>query len=98
VVVCLEQGAKSLHMFQLMPLHPETPLSLAEFKSGLFLPFWYRLIQVVLEKKPLNGCSSSSSGGSGGGYLPTQFNAGVVWAMQRIAERDVDVGRGRRRR
>jgi len=22
----------------------------------LVLPFWYRLIQVVLEKRPLNGC------------------------------------------
>jgi len=22
------------------------------------LPFWYRLTQVVLEKRPLNGCSS----------------------------------------
>jgi len=26
----------------------------------LVLPFWYRLIQVVLEKRPLNGCSCSS--------------------------------------
>jgi len=24
------------------------------------LPFWCRLTQVVLEKRPLNGCSSSS--------------------------------------
>jgi len=23
----------------------------------LVLPFWYRLTQVVLEKRPLNGCS-----------------------------------------
>jgi len=48
-------------MVQLMPLHPETPSSLASFKSRLVLPFWYRLTQVVLEKRPLNGCSSSSS-------------------------------------
>jgi len=27
----------------------------------MVLPFWYRLTQVVLEKIPLNGCSSSSS-------------------------------------
>jgi len=27
------------------------------------LPVWYRLTQVVLEKRPLNGCSSSSSSG-----------------------------------
>jgi len=45
---------------QLMPLHPKTPLSLASFKSRLVLPFWYRLTQVVLEKRPLNRCSSSS--------------------------------------
>ena len=35
-------------------------LSLAPVKSRLVLPFWYRLTQVVLEKRPLNGCSSSS--------------------------------------
>jgi len=32
-------------------------LSLASVKSRLVLPFWYRLTQVVLEKRPLNGCS-----------------------------------------
>jgi len=54
VVVCLERGA-DLHMAQLMPL----PLTaLAPVKSTLVLPFWYRLTQVVLEKRPLNGCSS----------------------------------------
>ena len=31
-------------------------LSLAPVKSRLVLPFWYRLIQVVPEKRPLNGC------------------------------------------
>ena len=31
-------------------------LSLAPVKSRLVLPFWYRLTQVVLEKRPLNGC------------------------------------------
>jgi len=35
--------------------------ALAPIKSRLVLPFWYRLSQVVLEKRPLNGCSSSSS-------------------------------------
>ena len=35
-------------------------LSLAPAKSRLVLPFWYRLTQVVLEKRPLNRCSSSS--------------------------------------
>ena len=32
-------------------------LSLASVKSRLVLPFWYWLTQVVLEKRPLNGCS-----------------------------------------
>ena len=31
--------------------------SLASFKSRLVFPFWYRLNQVVLEKRPLTGCS-----------------------------------------
>jgi len=57
VVVCLEQGA-DLHMAQLMPL-PLTVSHLAPVKSRLVLPFWYRLTQVVLEKRPLNGCCCS---------------------------------------
>ena len=46
----------SLHTVQLMPLHPKTRSSLALFKSRLASPFWYRLTEVVLEKRPLNGC------------------------------------------
>ena len=34
----------------------QNPVILASFKSRLVLPFWY---QVVLEKRLLNGCSSS---------------------------------------
>jgi len=34
--------------------------SLTSFKSRLVLPFWYRLAQVVLEKRLLNVCSTSS--------------------------------------
>jgi len=45
---------KQVHMVQLMPLHPKTPSSLVSFKSRLVLPFWCRLIQNVLEKRPLN--------------------------------------------
>ena len=55
MVICL------LYMVQLMPLHPKILSSLASFKSRLVLSFLYRLTQVVLEKRPLNGCSSSSS-------------------------------------
>ena len=44
--------------------------SLASFnKSRLVLLFWYRLTQVVLEKRPFDGCSSS--GGSCVTYLLT---------------------------
>ena len=60
MVICLEQGADCLHMVQLMPLPSQTPSSLAAFKSRLVLLFWYWLIQVVLEKRPLNQCGSSS--------------------------------------
>ena len=35
-------------------------LSLAPIKSRLVLPFWYRLSQVVLEKRPLNGSSRNA--------------------------------------
>ena len=59
-ICCLQRGADCLHVVQLMPLHPETPSSLASFNSRLVLPFWYRLTEVVLEKRPLNGCSDSS--------------------------------------
>ena len=68
MVICLKRSADGFHMFQLMPLHPETPSSLASFKSRLVLPFWYSLMLVVLEKRPFNGCSSSrGSGGDGDG-------------------------------
>jgi len=50
-----------LHMVQLMPLPSQNPpSSLDSFKCRLALPFWYQLTQVVLEKMPLNGSSSSS--------------------------------------
>jgi len=50
----LERGADCLHMVQLMPLLPITSSSLASFNSRLVLSFWYRLTQVVLERRPLN--------------------------------------------
>ena len=31
--------------------------TLASFKSRLVLPFWSRLSQIVMEKRPLNGCN-----------------------------------------
>ena len=59
VVICLERGADGLHMVQLMPLHLKALLSVVSLKSRLVLPLRYWLIQVVPEKRPLNGCSSS---------------------------------------
>ena len=42
----------------LMPLHPQTSLYLASFKSRLVFAFLvYRLMQVVPKKRPLNVCS-----------------------------------------
>jgi len=38
----------------------QTPSSLASFKFRPVSPFWYQFTQVVLEKWPLNGCTSSS--------------------------------------
>ena len=52
--------------------------SLASFKSRLVLPFWYWLTQVVLEKRPLNGCSGGGGGGSGGGGSSSRTGAGVT--------------------
>jgi len=54
VVICLARGADCLHTVQLTPLHPKTPSSLVSFKSRLVLPSWYRLTQLVQEKRPLN--------------------------------------------
>jgi len=36
---------------------PKPHYLLPHFKSRQVLPFWYRLTQVVLEKRPLSGCS-----------------------------------------
>ena len=54
IVVCLAQGADCLHIC----LHLLFADATVIFKFRLFLPFWYQLTQVVLEKRPLNGCSS----------------------------------------
>jgi len=74
VVICLERGADCLHMVQSMPPHPKTPSSLAWFKSRLVLPFWYQLTQVVLEKRPLNGCSSEQSSNNIQKFVPESKN------------------------
>jgi len=50
VVICQERGTDCLHMVQMIPLHPQTPSTLASFKSRQVLPFRYQLTQVVLEE------------------------------------------------
>jgi len=59
-VICLERGADCLHMVQLTPLPSKHHHLLPHLIPDLFLPFWYWLTQVVLEKRPLNRFSSSS--------------------------------------
>jgi len=83
VVICLERGADRLHMVQLMPQHPNIPSSLASFKSRLVLPFWYRLTQVVLEKRPLNGCSSSPF--VLGRIMSQNANSGAIHTSRHLA-------------
>ena len=61
VVSCQERDADCLHGVHWCLCCPETPSPLASLKSRLVLPFWYRLTEVVLEKRPLNGCRSSSA-------------------------------------
>jgi len=61
VVVCLERGADCLHVVHCIPKAYRLLLHLN--------PDWFylsgnQLTQVVLEKRPLNGCSSSSSSSS----------------------------------
>jgi len=42
---------------------PKAPSSLASFKSRLVLPFWYRLIQAVVEKEDRSIIKTRSNGG-----------------------------------
>ena len=51
-------------MVKLLPL-PFQICSLASLKSGMFLPVWYRLALVVLEKRSLNYCLTQLSGDVG---------------------------------
>jgi len=78
VVICLERGADCLRTVQLMPLPSQTPSSLASFKSRLVLPFWYRLTQVVPEKRSLHGCSSSSSS--------SEYSAVISKLVQKLSD------------
>ena len=50
----MKRSANDLHMVPLMPL-PARHL-LLPWNSEMVCPFWYWITQVVLEKRPLNGC------------------------------------------
>ena len=55
MVICLEQARCRLFAYGLADVTASrTPSSLAR----LVLPFWFRLTQLVLETRPLNGCVS----------------------------------------
>ena len=61
MVICLERGADCLHIVQLMPLHPQNSIISCLIYIQTGFTFLCQLTQVVLEKRPLNGSSSSSS-------------------------------------
>jgi len=73
VVVCLKRGANDLHMVQLMPLPPRHLLL-------KYNPEWFTFLvpayQVVLEKRPLNGRSSSC-----GTTSATHAHITVLWPL-----------------
>jgi len=58
MVICLEQGANDLHMVQLMPLPPHHLLLQLN-------PEWFTFLVPAYPglpgKRPMNGCSSSST-------------------------------------
>jgi len=60
VVICLEQSADCLIDCPADATASQTLTSLASFKCRLLIPTWYWLTQVILENRPLNGCSSGN--------------------------------------
>jgi len=57
LVVSFEQYANDFHVVQLLPLPPCAHASLK--LRMVNLPIWCRLIHIILEKRPLNGCCCS---------------------------------------
>jgi len=60
----------------------------------LVLPFWYWLTQVVLEKRPLNGCSSSTSKGRVEGRGKRRGREGEGKRGGKVREGKREKGRG----
>jgi len=89
VVICLP-GARC-RLFAYGPADATAAASsLASFKSRLVLPFWYQLTIVVLEKKLLNGCSSSYQLHCAGKQILTKYNVSInffkfIWRDKRCS-------------
>ena len=64
MVIYLERAADWLHMVQLMPLHPHTPIISCLIYIQTDYTFPVTAYPGHPGKRPLNGCSSSSSSGS----------------------------------
>jgi len=77
-VICPERGAQNVCIWPgWCHCHPKTPSLHASFKSRLILLFCYWLTQVVLEKWPLNWCSSSSSSSSSSSNFQTKVSSEI---------------------
>ena len=60
---------------------PQPQHQLASFKSRLVLPFWYQLTKVVLEKRPLNGCSLVVVV-----VVDCSLQQGIIWMMTKAMQ------------
>ena len=60
MVICLQRDADCLHMVQLMPLPSQNPTISCLISIQTAFTFLVPAYRVVLEKRPLNGCSTSS--------------------------------------
>ena len=74
MVISLKHGTDSLHRVKLMPLHPQTPSSLASFKSTLVLPFCYRLTEASWLS-----CGGGNSDSGSGSVSDSSSRWGARW-------------------
>jgi len=74
---CRYLSGASCRLFAYGPVDATVPPN-AIISCTLVLPFWYRLTQVFLEKRPLNGCSSSSN------VLACRFNPVFLFFLSAV--------------
>ena len=74
---CRYLSGASCRLFAYGPVDATVPPN-AIVSCTLVLPFWYRLTQVFLEKRPLNGCSSSSN------VLACRFNPVFLFFLSAV--------------